>query len=208
VTFDELTAPIWAKIISRLTAGDCERWNKNRHRRCFESTISETIPPILKEFCEFAWTLLYRGSRDGFAASDFHSKFDGYSNTISPIETTKGYIFGGFTPVVWDSSTGGTWKPDSTQRSFLFTVKNPGGIVGRKFPFIDSAKAIHCHSGSGPIFGSNCDLIVRDECDSSTSNFTHLGGVYQNDTGLDGKAVFTGESDFCVKEIEVFSICV
>ena len=26
--------------------------------------------------------LLYRGSRDGFKSSDFHSKCDGYKNTI------------------------------------------------------------------------------------------------------------------------------
>jgi hypothetical protein len=204
-TFDELTAPIWDKIVSRLIAGDCERLNKNHHRGCFESTILRTIPPILKEFCEFAWTLLYRGSRDGFAASNYHSKCDGYSNTISLIETTKGYIFGGFTPVAWESSSW-IFKPDSTQRSFLFTVKNPRGTEGRKFPLTDSANAIYCYSHYGPIFGNNHDLIVCDGCDSSTSNFITLGGSYQNDTGLDGKTVFTGEYNFCVKEIEVFSI--
>jgi hypothetical protein len=116
LAFDELTVLIWGKIVSRLTAGDCQRWNENRHRGCFESTISRTIPPILKEFCASAWTLLYRGSRDGFAASNFHGKCDGHSNTISLIETTNGYIFGGFTPVAWESPTSWTYKLEEFAR--------------------------------------------------------------------------------------------
>jgi hypothetical protein len=205
LAFDELTAPIWDKIVLRLTAGDCERWDKNRHLVPLQSTILRTIPWILKEFCESAWILLYRGSRDDFAASNFHSKCDSHSNTILLIETTKGYIFGGFTLVSWDSSSG-TYKPDSTQRSFLFTVKNPRGTEGRKFPLTNSANAILCCSSYGPIFGSHWDLVVADKCNSSTLNYTDLGGAYQNDTELDGKTVFTGESNFSVKEIEVFSI--
>jgi hypothetical protein len=206
LAFDDLTAPIWEKIVSRLTAGDCERFNKNRHRGCFQSTICETIPPILKEFHESAWILLYRGSRDGFAASNFHGKCDGHSNTVSLIETTKGYIFGGFTPVAWESPTSAMYKPDSTQRSFLFTVKNPRGTKGRKFPLTNSAKAICCDSYDGPVFGNGHDLLIYEGCNNSTVNFTSLGGAYENDTGLDGKTVFTGEFNFSVKEIEVYSI--
>jgi fructose-specific component phosphotransferase system IIB-like protein len=56
------------------------------------------------------------------------------------------------------------------------------------------------------MFGSNYDLIIYDGCNSSTNNCTNLGGAYQNDTRLEGKTVFTGESHFAVKEIEVFSI--
>jgi hypothetical protein len=39
-----------------------------------------------------------------------------------------------------------------------------------------------------------------------TSNHTNLGGADANDTGIDGKQVFTGEKYFTVKEIEVFSV--
>ena len=45
----------------------------------FESQIlSGTQPSDLINLCEFTlrdkWTLLYRGTRDGFGANDFHSK--------------------------------------------------------------------------------------------------------------------------------------
>jgi hypothetical protein len=205
LAFDDLTEEIWLKIVGKLTAQESEQCNRPRHRMCFCSTIVRTIPPVLKEFSGAQWALLYRGSRDGFAAAHFHGKCDGQSNTLTLIETTKGFVFCGFTPVAWETS-GGTYKPDSTQTSFLFTVKNPQGTEGRKFPLASSSNAIRCQSDYGPVFGSNYDLKVVDGCNTSTGNYTNLGGAYRNDTGLDGKQVFTGEYNFSVKEIEVFAI--
>ena len=41
----------------------------------------------LLKLCEFSpnekWSLLYRGTRDGFDSNDFHSKCDGHSNTLT-----------------------------------------------------------------------------------------------------------------------------
>jgi hypothetical protein len=41
----------------------------------------------LLSLCEFSpndtWSLLYRGTRDGFGSDDFHSKCDGHSNTLT-----------------------------------------------------------------------------------------------------------------------------
>jgi hypothetical protein len=46
-------------------------------------------PSDLIKLCEFSpkhkWTLLYRGTRDGFGAGDFHSRCDGHSNTLTII---------------------------------------------------------------------------------------------------------------------------
>ena len=40
----------------------------------------------LIDLCEFSpndkWSMLYRGTRDGFESSDFHSKFDGHFSKI------------------------------------------------------------------------------------------------------------------------------
>jgi hypothetical protein len=148
--------------------------------------------------------LVYRGSRDGFDASDFHSKCDGCSPTVTLIETTKGYIFGGFTPIAWDSS--GSVKADSSEKSFLFTVKNPRGNEIRQFRLTNPSRAIRCHSSYGPVFGSNWDICVYGGCNANAENYTNLGGAYANDTELDSRQVFTGEYNFTVKEIEVFAI--
>jgi hypothetical protein len=66
--------------------------------------------------------------------------------------------------------------------------------------------AICCSSSYGPVFAGNNDMGVRDNCNTATNNWTNLGGSYVNDTGIDGRLVFTGEYHFTVKEIEIFTI--
>jgi hypothetical protein len=124
---------------------------------------------------------------------------------LTLIETTKGFIFGGFTPIAWES-VNGIYKPDSSGKSFLFSLKNPSNSEPRKFMLISGRNAIYCHSLCGPCFAGNRDMSVCDNCNTSTSNCTNLGGSYVNDTGIDGTRVFTGEYCFTVKEIEVFTI--
>jgi hypothetical protein len=159
---------------------------------------------ILNEFERKTWKLLYRGSRDGFRAANFHEKCDNQTNTLTLIETTKGFIFGGFTPIAWDSSS---WnKSDSSGKSFLFSLKNSRNSEPRKFMLMNGRNAIYCHSSRGPVFAGNNDLGVRDNCNIANDNHTNLGGSYVNDTGIDGKLVLTGDHHFTVKEIEVFTI--
>ena len=45
---------------------------------------------------EFTTELLYRKTRDGSKSEDFHKKCDNKGITITIVETTKGYIFGGY----------------------------------------------------------------------------------------------------------------
>ena len=57
------------------------------------------------KLCEFSlnqkWTLLYRGSEDGFGSFDFHSECDGQSKTLTIIRAEgTSYIFGGFTNAI------------------------------------------------------------------------------------------------------------
>jgi hypothetical protein len=123
---------------------------------------------------------------------------------VTVIETTKGFIFGGFTPTAWNSS--GSNKPDSHERSFVFTLTNPRDSDARKFALKDPSQAIHCHSSRGPSFGNYNDIHVADGCNTNTTSYTSLGCQYVNDTGIHNEQVFTGETCFTAKEIEVFTI--
>jgi hypothetical protein len=127
---------------------------------------------------------------------------------------TNGNVFGGFTPVKWDSRE---WKhgfglqhnwfqADDSLKSFLFTLKNPHNIPARRFALESKEKswAIRCDSQWGPWFGG--DMGVWDNCSTNMLSATNLGNAYINDTGLDGDTVFTGSQLFQVKEIEVFEI--
>jgi hypothetical protein len=164
----------------------------------------ETYPSILSEFAECRWKLLYRGSDDGFGASNFHKKCDGIANTVTIILSTTDRIFGGFTPVSWDSTSG--YKPDPTNQSFVFRIKNTRQSDPRKFQLSNPSRAICCSPSWGPTFGNGYDIAVADCCNQNTNSYTNLGKAYANDTGIDGKEVFTGEFNFTVKEIEVFTI--
>jgi hypothetical protein len=142
------------------------------------------------------------GSRDGFQASDFHGKCNGWANTVTIIETTKDFIFGGFTPLAWDSS--GSYKLDRNEATFLFTATKTS--EGRRFLLSNPALAIYCHSDYGPTFGGGHDIYVASACATNPNSYTNFGNSFTNDTGINGKEVLTGEHCFIVKEIEVFAI--
>jgi hypothetical protein len=171
----------------------------------FDLTILSEFPEIFAGFLEKRFNLLWRGSRDGFSARDFHTHCDGHANTLTLIEDTRGNSFGGFTPVKWESPDSWMYWADQSLTSFLFTLKNPWNLPARKFALKSEKKdePIACNAGCGPHFR---DLSIRDRCNALPVNWTTLGFYFINDTGLAGNAVFTGAQYFQVKEIEVFEI--
>jgi hypothetical protein len=207
--FDHVSEDIWKKVLVRIEEKPNEEVRTRRYfvgepAKFVESTILSSFPPILKEFEGKTWRLLYRGTRDGFRSSNFHTKCDGQSNTLTVILTTQGYIFGGFSPIAWDSSSG--YRPDKTRKSFLFSLKNPRNSEPKIFPISNSQSSICCSSSYGPIFGGGNDIYIGDNCDQGAHSGTRFGHSYTNDTGIAGNQVFAGQSNFQVKEIEVFSI--
>jgi hypothetical protein len=171
------------------------------------------FPGLFAEFGGKRFALLWRGSRDGFGARDFHSRCDGHANTLALILDTAGNIFGGFTPVEWESRTDWPYsKADPSMKSFLFTLKNPHNVPARKFALKAERMdmAIQCYSSCGPFFGyiDICVLGIGvfDNCNANARNTTYLGSSYANDTGRDGSTFLTGSQFFTVKEIKVFEI--
>ena len=77
-------------------------------------------------------TLLYRATRDGFAASSFHSRCDGRDNTVTIIKTNSNYVFGAYTAAQWSSSNG--YVSDST--AFIFSLRRNGVSNSEKFVFV------------------------------------------------------------------------
>jgi hypothetical protein len=74
--------------------------------------IVQLFPTLFVEFGRKRFTLLWRGSRDGFGADQFHRRWDGHANTLTQIEDTGGNIFGGFTPVGWESPVPANFRAD------------------------------------------------------------------------------------------------
>jgi hypothetical protein len=163
--------------------------------------LSEFPREILGDFQGKIFKLLWRGTRDGVTAPEFHLLCDGHSNTVTVILDVRGNVFGGFTPIAWGSTN--AYIEDRTGHSFLFTLKNPSGVGARRFPLKDASKAIYRGAVYGPTFGYGHDILFLH---NTVASYTNLGTNYVNNTGLDGKTVFTGASNFEVREVEVFEI--
>jgi hypothetical protein len=125
-------------------------------------------------------------------------------------EDTDGNVFGGFTPGQWESRVSyPSAKGDHSQRSFLFTLKNPQNLQERRFALRAKRKewAILSDITQGPSFH---DISVVDNANTNRYSAAFFddneNDSYVNDTGINGKGVFTRSKDFQVREIEVFKI--
>jgi hypothetical protein len=178
-----------------------------------DSRIMPSLHPLFIEFRSRRWNLLWRGSRDTFSVKEFHGRCDDHTNTLTLLLDTSGNIFGGFTPLPWQSvqwngkhgDTNNCRKSDQTGRTFLFTLKNPHNLRPRKFP-LRTPDAIRCNSALGPTFGSD-DIQMRNDSSArgkwSTRNF---GTTFMNDTGIEGRTFFAGSESGDLSEVEVFEI--
>jgi len=150
------------------------------------------------------WNLLYKGSRDGFKANDFHRLCDNKGPTLSIINTTDGHMFGGFTSMSWTSDDEGAYKADAT--AFLFTLSNPHGIKPTKYVIKEGGKcAIRSKTIRGPMFGGGHDIFVGSLSNSNAYSYIKFPYSFIDTTGK-GDKTFTGSNNFTSSEIEVYSL--
>ena len=140
------------------------------------------------------YELLFRASRDGFAASNFHSKCDGKSYTVTFVETSIGRRFGGFTDQSWDQSSG--HKTGSNGFIFSLDIKE---IYYNK----NSTYNIYCNSGYGPTFGGGNDFYLCNNCNKEYSSYNNSDHSYQTNGK---KCAMAGTYNFFVKDYEVYQI--
>ena len=155
---------------------------------------------------DFGFKLLYRGSKDGFGASDFHRQCDEAENTLTIIQSTEGNIFGGFTRRAWSSNLG--WEPDID--SFLFSLVNKEDKPVL-MPSIDGRNAIFNNKKAGPCFGCANDIFISDNSNANLNSYTNLGSSFRHPVytfGSDNAMTFLSGAfyNFQVAEIEVFLI--
>jgi hypothetical protein len=149
-------------------------------------------------------TLLYRGSRDGFNASSFHTRCDGKGQTLTVVKAQgRANIFGGFNPDSW--SVSGSYGTD--RRAWLFSLVNSYNKPVRLEPTGSSMG--YNSSGYGPTWGGGHDLHVNNNM-KSTSNYCAPNDFRTVKSGFDSVSVdanlLSGSSNFTVEEIEVFAV--
>ena len=154
-----------------------------------ESAIKKTLGKKVKFY-----NLIYRGSRNGFRAGDFHEKCDGKKNTIVVVQARNGRRFGGFTEAKWDKSNG--YKSSST--GFLFSLDNKEVYYNKKNEY-----DIYCYSDKGPTFGGGHDLFIDDNCNKDNESFDNSNHSYDT---YGKKYALAGTKYFYVEEYEVYQL--
>ena len=139
----------------------------------------------------FTSELLFSTSKNGFEPSEFHKLCDNKGPTIIFIETTKGYIFGGYTELDWDISS--SYKTDES--TFLFSINNKSKYTRR-----NKQCSIYCRKDLAPSFGGdgNPDIYCMGSC--------KRGNICSQNTFATKEELNNGESSFEVKEMEVYQI--
>eukprot|EP00970_Alexandrium_tamarense_P011712 scaffold2566_cov125-Alexandrium_tamarense.AAC.15 len=167
-----------------------------------ESTIITTYPTtkILYDWLDEDnssgdFKLLYRSSRDGMSSSNFHSKCDDKGSTLTVIQTTDGFVLGGYSNGPWGNHHGHYGSYRTSSKAFLFALSG-GSITPSKMKLVGNFNlAIYCHSSSGPAFGEN-------EIRVSGSNVSlHCSGT----TYESWPAQLSGTNK-TIKEMEVFQV--
>jgi hypothetical protein len=178
----------------------------------FKSEISANEQQCLEliKLCEFSpndkFTLLYRGTRDGFGSKDFHSKCDGHSNTLTMFKA-KGseFIFGGFTSVSWESSAYGKYKSDPN--AFIFSLTNKDNKPFKmKIDPNQHQFATGCNTELGPTFGG--DICIKNNSNTTMDSYSNFGRSYKHPQYAFGtkeaKTFLAGSYKFQLDEIEVY----
>jgi hypothetical protein len=163
---------------------------------------------FIPKSCDFVFKLIYRATRDGDDASDFHKRCDEIGPNVTLVKSEKNKRFGGFTFCNWSipqkylekmKSNAGILKQD--QYSFCFSLDL------KKMYYHDDRKgkedAIFCSSKFGPTFCSNIFAI--------NNNMLTKGGYCTRKKtscfkGQSKDYEISGEKSFNIKELEVYEI--
>ncbi|RIA98262.1 hypothetical protein C1645_750435 [Glomus cerebriforme] len=143
----------------------------------------------------YKFTLLLRGTREGFDAATFHQLCDykGATLVVAKIKDSE-QIIGGYNPLNWSSSRSGQYS--TTNDSFLFKFDS-SNLNSAKIGRVSSSytsNAIYDNVSYGPTFGGGHDLYSPGNTSWCSSN----NGTYYVSINI--------PSSFTIDEYEVFQV--
>ena len=138
--------------------------------------------------------LLYKASRDGDSAENFHKNCDNTANTLTIVKTTKNKKFGGFTTQKWNGSDG--YKSDTN--AFIFSFDN-------KEIYYNSINScsICVYNDYGPIFGGGNDFCIFSGCLNNNDSYDNSPHSYDT---KGKKYALNGDRNFKVSDYEVYEL--
>jgi len=145
-----------------------------------------------------SFELLYRGTRDTFAAAVFHQLCDGKGATLTVAKSNLNKVFGGYISQPWSSNS--AYSNDST--AFLFSLTEKA-----KCPVTSAANASYNNAGYSATFGSGHDLCIHSNANSQNTSYSNLGTGYSAaPNGKTSNTFLAGAYNFMLTEIEVYKV--
>jgi hypothetical protein len=143
--------------------------------------------------------LIYKSSKHGYTAKDFHTKCDNKGPTVTVIRTKDNITFGGFTSINWNDKN----EELNDEKSFLFSFDKNKIYKIKKTPGLH---AISCRANLGPYFNDGI-IISQDFKQENQHNVSNLSlSQYKWDGFSYEYELNDGNQFFCIDEIEVFRI--
>ena len=155
------------------------------------------------------WSLIYRATRDGFGAADFHSKCDTSCNSLVIIRAKNGNVFGGYTERSWFNNQlqQSVYKADFNAFLFSFINQYKTKLVMK---CTDPSFAICTNNQYGPTFGKDkVDLFIFSDSDKTNQSYSNLGGIYKHPDyayeSNEARSFLAGSYKFQTSEIEIYT---
>ena len=158
--------------------------------------------------------LIFKKTKNGSTAKDFHHYCDNKGPTLLLIRTSNDEIIGGFTPLDWETTTQGKYKYDNLGLTFLFSL-----TLNKKFDMIKlyTYPAIKNAARWGPFFGDGDLYLDSDLTEGTTRANRYCNFFYEGKVELveeKGETLYIGgdkwgngiDAIFKVVEFEVYKV--
>ncbi|EDV26879.1 expressed hypothetical protein [Trichoplax adhaerens] len=149
------------------------------------------------------WKLIFRASRDGFSARQFHVYCDNIDPTFVIVRGPDDNLCGGFSDQPW-SRKGASGSYTRSSKAFIFTLTNQQDMPPSRFDITQEKYALVYDEEYGPTFGAGADLCIASNCDSNDQSYSNFPYSFE---GLNASVnLLMGSYNFYVKDYEVFTI--
>ena len=104
-----------------------------------------------------------------------------------------------------DSTSTGHGGYRSTDKAFIYSLRNKEGLRPFKSIVKVPSQAIYMNSGYGPTFGGGHNIYIADMANGNANSYAQLTYWYNLPSGVnDSRTILAGSFRFTPDEVEVF----
>jgi len=145
------------------------------------------------EFKNKKLKLIYKGSKNGMNATEFHKLCNNQGPTITVMKSNHGKVFGGFLDQAWSSRNNYV----NTTKSWLFSLTNKAKYTQNSGY---SSYGAYDYGTYGPTFGGGFDIYLAADFKSNANYCNKHSFNYQDNTTL------VGGYNFIAEEVECYAL--